>query len=454
MRYFVLLGTLALGIVSIMGCRRPVQDDRQGTLSEPRADAKARVTPIKPLRKTLVRYCEQPGQIAAMEEAPLFAKVSGYVRKVYVDIGDKVRGPVYEAGVLQSPGQTLIEIEVPELEKELAQKQAGVEQARSEIKQAESAVKVAKAMQDSAQAMLDEARAAVERVDADFDRWKSELARITDLAARQAVTDKLVDETQNTFRAAEAMRKEVAAKIRSAEAQFAESAALVEKAEADLEATKAKLSVAEAARDRLNTLLAFAKIHAPFDGVVAARHVDTGHLVNVGSSTEEALLLIVNTNVVRVFVDVPEIDAVHIEPEAEATIRLPSLAADDFTGKVTRTAWVLNQATRTLRTEIDVPNEHGRLRPGMYAHARLKVAERPDAVTLPKTALMTSAGQTSCWRIEADGTLHRQIVQTGVESGGEMEIVSGLTGEEEIIGVNAGAFSDGQQVEMVDPKAR
>jgi HlyD family secretion protein len=454
MRNVVLLGTLAIGIVSTTGCGRPVQGDREGALSEPRADAKVRVAPIKPLRKTLVRYCEQPGQIAAMEEAPLFAKVSGYVRKVYVDIGDNVQGPVYEAGVLKSPGQTLLEIEVPELEKELAQKQAAVEQARSEITQAESAVKVAKAMQDSAQAMVDEARAAVERVDADFARWKSELARITDLAARQAVTDKLVDETRNTFRAAEAMRKEVAAKIRSTEAQCAESAALVEKAAADLEATKAKLSVAEADRDRLNTLLAFATIHAPFDGIVAARNVDTGHLVNVGSSAEEALLLIVSTNVVRVFVDVPEADAVHIEPDAEATIGLPSLAAEDVTGKVTRTAWVLNQATRTLRTEIDVPNEHGRLRPGMYAHARLKVAERPDAITLPKTALMTSAGQTCCWRIEADSTLHRQIVHTGVESGGEVEIVSGLTGEEDIIGVNAGAFSEGQQVNVVDPKAK
>ena len=242
------------------------------------------------------------------------------------------------------------------------------------------------------------------------------------------MADKLVDETQNTFRAAEAMRKEIAAKIRSAEAQFAESVALVEKAEADLEATKAKLSVAEAERDRLTTLLAFAAIHAPFDGIVAARHVDTGHLVNVGSSAEQALLLIVSTHVVRIFVDVPEVDAVHIEPEAEATIRVPSLPADDFTGKVTRTAWVLNQATRTLRTEIDVPNEHGRLRPGMYAHARLKVVERPDAMTLPNTALMTTAGQTCCWRIGADGTLHRQILQTGVESGGEVEIVSGLTG--------------------------
>ena len=158
MRYFILLATLAIGFVSTTGCGRPGQNDRQGALSEPRADAKVRVTPIKPLRKTLVRYCEQPGQIAAMEEAPLFAKVSGYVRKVYVDIGDKVQGPVYEAGVLKSPGQTLIEIEMPELEKELAQKQAAVEQARSEIKQAESAVKVAQAMQSSAEAMVDEAR--------------------------------------------------------------------------------------------------------------------------------------------------------------------------------------------------------------------------------------------------------------------------------------------------------
>jgi len=446
----LLLVSLAAATLLSSGCDNAAhgQKDRASASD----DAKVRVTPIQPVRKTLTRYCEQPGQVAALEETPIFAKVSGYVRRVHVDIGDKVKGPVYENNALKQPGDLLLEIEVPELDKELAQKEAVVEQSRAEIKQSAAAVKVAEAMRDSAQAAVDEATATVERMEADYERWKSELARMTDLASRQAVTDKLVDETQSKFRAADATRKEVSAKIESAKAHRSESEALIVKAQADAEASAAKLSVAEADRDRAATLQKFAEIRAPFDGVVAERNVDTGHLVNVGSSAKEALLVVVRPEIVRVFVDVPEVDAVHIVKDAEAIIQLPSLPAPGFEGTVTRTTWVLNQTTRTLRTEIDVPNDDGRLRPGMYAHARLKVAERPDALVLPKSALMTSGGQTSCWRIESDGTLRRQILQTGLESGGQYEIVSGLTGDEQIIGVNASAFREGQQVEIVAPK--
>jgi RND family efflux transporter MFP subunit len=248
------------------------------------------------------------------------------------------------------------------------------------------------------------------------------------------------------------VRKEVSAKIKSAEARLAESEALISKAQADVTAAEAALAVAQADHDRVQSLLRYAKIHAPFDGVVASRNVDTGHLVNIGSSKPEALMVIVQAKTVRVYVDVPEVDAVHIQAGAEANIRLPSIAGEGIQGTVTRTSWVLDQATRTLRTEIDVPNEEGKLRPGMYAHARLKVAERTDVLTLPKSALMFAGGQTSCWRIEADGTLRRTVLQTGLESGGEYEILSGLEGSEDIIGVNAGAFREGQQVEIVAPK--
>jgi RND family efflux transporter MFP subunit len=346
-----------------------------------------------------------------------------------------------------------VELEVPELEKELAQKEAGVQQAKAEVTQAEAGVRVAQAMQESAEALVEEAQATVERAEADYKRWKAELDRITDLASRGAVTEKLVDETKNKFGAAEAARKEVTAKIKSAEANQNESGALVEKAEADLGAAQAKLGVAQAEHDRTQTLIGFAEIRAPFDGRVAARSVDIGHLVNAGSSDKEALLVIVNTSTVRIYVDVPEIDAVHIQPKAEASIQMPSLAGS-LEGAVTRTTWVLNEATRTLRTEIDVPNEDGRLRPGMYAHARLKVAERPDALVLPKSALIAAGGETSVWRIETDGTLRRNMVKTGIEASGEVEIVSGLTGDEDLIGVNVAAFREGQQVEVVAPPAK
>ena len=413
------------------------------------ADALVRVTPITAIKKKLVRYTEQPGQITAMEETPIVAKISGYVRRIHVDIGDRVKGPVYEGDTLKESGQPLIEIDVPEMHKEHAQKLAAIEQAKSEIKQSQAAIKVAQAMRASADALVAEAQASIDRVNADFERRKSELARMTDLAARQAVTEKLVDEATNEFRAAEAAQKEIAAKVKSAQAQRDEAGALVEKAEADLEAAHAKLGVAEAEEQRLAAMLKYTTIRAPFDGVVSARDVDTGHLVSASST--EPLLVVVLADTVRALVDVPEVDAVFIEPGVEAILRMPSLAGGEFKGTVTRSTWVLNQSTRTLRTEIDVPNSDGKLRPGMYAYARIKVAEKPEALVLPKSAILTSAGQSFCWRIESDGSLVRHPIQTGIESGGDVEIVGGLSGSEPVIGLNAGSFREGQRVEVAEP---
>jgi HlyD family secretion protein len=450
--YLLACSLSAFVLGALAGCKNGQPAADAASPSSAGADALVRVTPITAVKKKLVRYTEQPGQIAAMEETPIVAKISGYVRRIHVDIGDRVKGPVYDGDTLKEPGQPLIEIDVPEMHKEHAQKLAAIDQAKSEIKQSQAAINVAKAMRASAEAMVAEAQASIDRVNADYERRKSELARMTDLAARQAVTEKLVDEATNQFRAAEAAQKEIAAKVKSAQAQRDEAGSLVEKAEADLEAAHANLGVAQADEQRLAAMLKYTTIRAPFDGVVSARDVDTGHLVSASST--QPLMVVVMADTVRAFVDVPEVDAVFVEPGVEATLRMPSLAGGEFTGKVTRSTWVLNQSTRTLRTEIDVPNSDGKLRPGMYAYARIKVAEKPEALVLPKTAILTSAGQSFCWRIEAAGSLVRHPIQTGIESGGDVEIISGLSGGERIVGLNASSFREGQQVEVAEPAAQ
>jgi RND family efflux transporter MFP subunit len=438
---FCLLLSLCLA-ARCLGCRQ------QAAHEDGAGEALVRVTPITPVHKTLIRRTEQPGQIQAMEQAPIHAKVSGYVAKVQVDIGDRVQGPVYDGeGNLEKPGQELLVIDAPELKKELLQKQAAVEQAKAEVKQARAAVQVAEAMRDSADALVAEAEATRTRTQAEYVRWQSELQRFTSLAAQKAVTDKLVDETRSKFQAAEAARKETTAKIDSAKAQRSESAAQVTKAEADFEAAQAKQAVAEADEQRVRVLNEYCVLRAPFDGVVAARRVDTGHLIRE-SGAKEPLLEVVRADTVRIFVDVPEVDAGLIAAEAEAVIRIPAQRGEPLKAQVTRSSWVLNTSTRTLRVEIDLPNAEGRLRPGMYVVADLKVAERPDALVIPKSAVLPGPAP-ACWRIDDSDQLVRQPIQLGLESGGEVEVVSGLSGEERLIGVNVGAFREGQQVEAV-----
>jgi RND family efflux transporter MFP subunit len=152
----------------------------------------------------------------------------------------------------------------------------------------------------------------------------------------------------------------------------------------------------------------------------------------------------------RIFVDVPELDAPLISLGSEAQVRIPSTPSDARSGTITRTAWILDSGSRTLRTEVDLSNEDGKLRPGMYAYAKIKVAERKDALALPKSAVLTTEGTTFCYAIGADGQVVQTKIETGIRAGDDIEIVSGLSGDEQVIGVNAAAFREGQKVQVAE----
>ncbi len=448
--------TLLSATTILTGCG-PTAATSATTSTEP-THSVMRVTPIKPVRKTLVRVTEQPGQIEAFEETPIHAKLAGFVKKVHVDIGDKVTGPTrVSSDQPEQPGQILAELEMPELDAELMQKQALVSQAAAEITQSEAAIKVAMSMKISAEALVAEARASIERAQAMYDRWQSEFERVKELVEKKAVTPKVADETEQQFKAADAARREIAAKIKSAQAKLSESAANIEKAEADLIATQSKHKVAQADEQRTRALLSYAILRAPFDGVVTERHLDTGHLVQPGSSAGgKPLFVVVRADVVRIFLDVPEADAGFVKQDSPAKLRVPSLSAEQFEGKVARTSWTLQTGSRTLRTEVDVTNSTGRLRPGMYATAEVEVARRVDALSLPKSAILKQGAESFCLGITAENKIAKLPIKTGIvavtPTGTDIEIISGLTGDESLIGANLAAYKEGQVVEIVVPK--
>lgn len=413
-----------------------------------------RVTPIKPARKPLVRLIEYPGQIEAFEQTAIHAKLAGFVKKVHVDIGDQVTGPSrVSTDQPEQPGQILAELEMPELDAELKQKQALVAQAAAEVTQSEAAIKVAKSGKASAEALVAEARASIERADAMYERWKSEFERVRELVAKQAVAQKVADETEQQFKAADAARREIAAKIKSTQAKLSEASANIEKAEADLVSAQSKHKVAEADEQKTRALLSYATLRAPFDGVITERHLDTGHLVQPSAASGKPLFVVVRADTVRVFLDVPEADAGLITNDSPAKIKVPSLSKT-FEGKVARTAWTLQTSSRTLRTEIDVPNPNGQLRPGMYATAEIEVARLTDALSLPKSAILAQGAETICLSISPDNKLVKLPIKTGIVAGPDVEIIAGLTGDESVIGANLAAYKDkvGEAVEVIAPK--
>ncbi len=446
--------SLVLLTVTTIGCG-PTAATSETTATEA-THGVMRVTPIKATRKTLVRLTEQPGQIEAFEETAIHAKLAGFVKKVHVDIGDQVTGPSRAStDQPEQPGQILAELEMPELEAELKQKQALVAQAAAEVTQSEAGIKVAMSAKTSAEALVAEARASIERADAMYERWKSEFERVRELVAKQAVAQKVADETEQQFKAADAARREIAAKIKSAQAKLSESAANIEKADADLVAAQSKLKVAEADEQKTRALLSYATLRAPFDGVITERHLDTGHLVQPSGTTGKPLFVVVRADTVRVFLDVPEADAGFIAAGRPAKIKVPALSKT-FEGPVTRTSWTLQSASRTLRTEIDIPNPDGKLRPGMYATAEIEIARRVDVLSLPKSAIGKQETGPFVLKI-ADNKIVKLPIKTGItavtHTGTDIEILSGLTGDELLIGANLAAYKDGQAVEVIVAKS-
>jgi len=393
----------------------------------------ARVEVVRPARAVLRRTTVQPGQIEPYETTPLYAKIAGYVQQWNVDIGTRVK-----------KRQVLALLSDPELDAEVEQRAARVEEMEARLAQAKAAEVVAQASLTSAQSRLEEVRAGTRRTDADLARWQAEYRRVEQLFKDRAQTGSYLDETRSKLQASESARDELHAQVKSAEAAVHQSRALLDKARSDVTAAAASLKVARFDSLRVQALREYEKIAAPYDGVVTHRHVDVGDLTEPGAHGEP-LFIVARDDIVRVTVAVPEMYAAEVNPGDRVQIRLQALAGRTFEGKITRTAWTLDARNRTLRTEIDVPNPGGLLRPGLYASATVVVEEHPDALSVPSSALVRQDDQTFCLAV-VNGHVQRKSVQVGLDDGTRAEILSGLDGNESIVKAYASSLVNGQTV--------
>jgi RND family efflux transporter MFP subunit len=410
--------------------------------AEPVAGNLERVTTGHPARKTLTLTSVQPAAIEAFEETPLFSKIAGYVDKVHVDIGDRVK-----------KDQVLVTLWAPELLDDRNEQQALVEQADAEVRQAEAGVAATKATVATAEAAVAGQQAGLTRAQGLHERWKSESERIQQLVAAGVVTQKLADETLNEFQAAAGSLEEVQAGIVSAEAVLTQTQANVRKAEADLAAAQARLKVAHAALARAETMLGYLEVKAPYDGVITARNVDTRHYVHpAGGGQAQPLLVIAHMETVRVYASIPETEAELVTGGVDGAdpviVTVQALGNRTFEGNVTRTGWTLDPANRSLKVEIDLPNPDGLLRPGMYALARLQLDQVADALTVPNAALAREGAAVYVCTVE-NGTVSRKPVEVGLRVGDDVQVRSGVTEQDLIVLARAGGLKDGQRVDVI-----
>jgi HlyD family secretion protein len=436
-RVYVAVAASAALLLGVCGCSKE-SNSNAAPLTEGSANSQVdRVVAGPPQRKTLVLSTSQPARIEAYEETPLYAKLAGYVGEVRVDIGDPVK-----------KGQSLATLQIPELGNEVAQKEALLAQAEAEVNLAAANVDAFKAAAETAEAQVVEAQAGVGRTKADFDRWTAEFTRMEQLAASGSVTQKLVDETRNQRSAADAAQAESAAAVQSAEASAREANAMIAKAEADTAAAGARLSVAKADLGRAKTMLGYAEIVAPFDGVITSRSIDTGHFVQPPSGGAKPLLVVARTDKVRVFLDVPEMDAGMVDIGDPAIVRIQALKNKELRAAVTRTSWSLDVSNRSLRVEVDVPNENSLLRPGMYATGIIELDRREDVLTLPVSAIVRNGEETYCCCV-VSGKIERTRIQLGLRSGPEVEVLSGVNEASVVVLVRGDSLEVGQSVEVI-----
>jgi multidrug efflux pump subunit AcrA (membrane-fusion protein) len=354
-----------------------------------------------------------PGSMIPVTEAYIFARSSGYVKKRYVDIGDRVKA-----------GQLLAEIDAPDLDQQVLQAQAALSQARANLNQV--------------QAALDQAKAQERLTKVTLDRW-------TTLVARGVLAKQEGDQKQ---------------------ADFDNATALVHVAEANIRAAQDNVKASEANLSRLVDLQGYEKVRAPFTGVITSRSIDDGSFISatgagqgtpaLGSTTPNPggseLFREAQVGTLRIMVNVPQTYASAIRPGIAASVTLQENSHRKYAGKVTRTASAIDQSTRTLLTEVQVVNTDGSLLPGMYANLQFQSQRADPPLLAPGDSLVTRANGTQLAVVGPGNKIHYQLVQIGRDFGNEIEITSGLQGGELVVINPSDDVREGAEVKLAPKK--
>jgi RND family efflux transporter MFP subunit len=354
------------------------------------------VAPVQ--RGSIAHTLDVASEFRPFQEVDLHAKEAGYVKEIYVDVGSHVHA-----------GQLLAVLEIPELKDEITRANAEVSRAQDEITRAQA----------------DERRAesAHEVAHVSYTRLAGVVKDRPDLVAQQDVDD-------------------AAGKDRETEAQ-------VDTAKATLSSARQQLNVARAGLQKTQTLFAYGDIRAPFDGVVTKRYADKGTMLAAGTSSEKQAIPLVQLSqngLLRLIIPVPESAVSFIHVGSPAMIRVPELKRE-ISGKVTRFADVVNSETRTMDTEIDVPNAKFELVPGMYANVLLVLEEQPNALTVPVEAIVREGDTATALVVSSAGHIEERQVKLGLESATRFQVLSGLTENELVVLGGRGKLRPGEKVQ-------
>jgi RND family efflux transporter MFP subunit len=424
---FIFLAIIALvivvvfvaGLVPKIGQSVELKKEHQETVD---AIPNVHIIIAKPAART--ESITLPGNIGAMQYATIYARVDGYLKKRYVDIGDQVKA-----------GQLLAEIETPTVDQAVAQAKAGLEEAQAKLKNEKANLKQAEEKKKTADSEVDKAKADLDYARITATRWQN-------LVERGAVSQQSRDEKVRMLESTTANYEAQKDNERAAVAQVVAKEASVEVAMAGINSKLAEYKKELAQQS-------FQKVTAPFDGIITLRKVDPGALITSGSSSSNLeLFQLAKVEVLRIYVAVPQRVARYLKPGMDAII-LPSEFPDrNFVGKVTNVSGALDSNTRTRQTEIHVKNPDHALLPGMYVEIKLTTLREAPWIRVPGTTLVVRPnGQFVA--IVKDDKVHYQKVTIGRDYGDEVEIRQGLQGTEQVVISPSDDLLEGQKVKTL-----
>lgn len=397
-----LLLTIIFGVIFVVGFLPRLRDSR---ITRARAQQEQTALPevdvVTARRSTTQTDLELPGTTTGMVEAPIYARASGYVARRFADIGDRVHA-----------GQLLAVIDAPDLDQQ-------VDQARSTQRQSES--------------VLGQTQAQLNLAKLTWDRW--------DVLVQRGVLSKQEGDTQH--------------------ANYLVAEANVKAAQSTVLANKANL-------DRLLKLQSYERVTAPFNGIVTARNIDVGSLISAsgaglgsnvsgpampstGTSQGGEMFRVAQIDRLRLFVSVPEVYAPYVTVGEVVNCFFDSLSQKPFEGRVTRTANAVDPTTRTLLTEVQVPNPDGQLLPGMFTRAVFLHLRAEPPVVVPSDSIIARADGIAIAVVQ-DEVVHIRKVNIGRDYGAQTEVLSGVNPGDLVVINPTDAAQDGTKVKAHELK--
>jgi RND family efflux transporter MFP subunit len=379
-------------IALLAGCSQPRTVSATSGAAPPPTVAVAPAT-----RQDLARSLELAAEFRPYQEIALHAKVAGYLKSITVDVGDRVH-----------EGELIAVLEVPEMGPEklhasasLRRSRVDVERARADVARAEADVKIRRIS---------------------YDRIAGVAKARPNLIAQQEVDN-------------------MAARLSEAEAQLAAAKAAVGAAEEQVQ-------VSSATSERVDTMSEYLRITAPFAGVITKRMADPGEMIQAGTASHVQAQPIVRLSQIdrlRLVLPVPESVANRVRVGGAVEVRVDSLKRV-IQGRISRFTEKLDTATRTMETEVDIPNPSHEIRPGMFGYARLLLDRRPDALGIPVQALSNDRAKPTVLVVGVDGKVAERHIEIGLETPDTIEVLNGLKDDEMVIVGNRGKVRPGQLV--------